>query len=358
MLKEILFRMKIKGQGIVNYDSDEQRYAISKTNLLRGMFHDENGKLVSNENIQLAKKVLYDDGTYKIKISSDCLRSEIFGKDIDVITPSIIACDNIFCSYLLSPVGIVRGYMFTEKNRDSYKRKSPFRITDAIQTNDAKSFLEICSKHGERSNNSMFYKENVGDIEYYAEGNIDICGLSFISADPIFDRLGMKSEWINTGIAEKILKKHYGDLADVKFGHFTRTNAAMMLDKSYCECGILLGNKLIEYLIKDTLTNILNMKREMRSSYAYTSCLEIKFVDDILAPNQSINSDEGWITITCDEDIKNLNINLSDSFYVESTDNDIKNRDKMQEEYNNMLKEQKDIEKTQKEKKTKIKIKI
>jgi hypothetical protein len=242
--------------------------------------------------------------------------------------------DVIYCNYLLSPVGLVRGYAFMDRVEGlSLKRKSPFTIIDAVQTNDTISHMEVGTTTGERNDTSLFYNEKVEDITYLTKGVFDLCRLKFISADPICDRLAIKDDWISTDLVNKSFKKHYGNIASPKYGHFTYVNRAKYVDKCYSEYGILLNDELVEYLVKRTLKNMLNMNIRKNNAFAYTSKLQVKLVDDITSMEQTMNSSKGWINIITMDDIDSLNLTNIEEFYVEGSDSDFKVREEMEKKY-------------------------
>ena len=79
-IKTIQFKLNLTGDGIVNFDSNEQKWIhINNTTGLSGN---------RNDNVSYAKKNFYKTNKldkdskeildYKIKISSDCLKKAIF----------------------------------------------------------------------------------------------------------------------------------------------------------------------------------------------------------------------------------------------------------------------------------------
>lgn len=215
-MKQVFFKLKLSGNGCVNFDdSSKQKELLEDLGII---------KWGTPNNIKLAKKVIYETDekdkngkpiyVYKIKISSDCLRHHIFEHEVDVVTPAVQMLDAIYCNYLLSQVGITRGYMFAS-SRDSgktLKRKSPLTIVDAIQTNNTKSnMFEVGITSGPRNETSLYSTEKIGDVEYETQGVIDLKTLSFISADELCDRMALRSEWIDNGLVDKVMKSHYGE---------------------------------------------------------------------------------------------------------------------------------------------------
>jgi len=327
MIKNILIKGELTGRGIVNFDSKEQRWVLMKHGI-------SNGKL--EENVKLGKKVFTktgkfkDDGTeiydYKVKISGDCLRKSIFDKDMEFASGYIVQDPFILANYMLSPVGLMRGYGFIARE-ETFKRKSPLTITDAIQVNDAKSELEIGTTTGERSDTSMFFSEKAGDMLYKFSGQIDMKALQFISADPCFDRLAINSDMIDSGEVDVIFSNHYGKKANVDYGIFS--SMGNFSSNSYGEYGIKLNNELCEVIVKHTLKNILSMNINRNNAYAATSGLKIKLVDNIIGVGQKMEDDDNWIELKSEADVDALNLKDIFSFYEKATDDEVKERDKM-----------------------------
>jgi hypothetical protein len=137
-VKNILFRLNIEGEGVVNFDSNDQKTMYNGTNLYKNYGATTN-------NVQYAKKNFYSDSegnlNFKLKISSDCIRHGLFAKDVLNQSPNIVSNELIYYSYIASPAMILRGYLFTDAKYAS-KRKSAITITSAEQSNGAVSHIE------------------------------------------------------------------------------------------------------------------------------------------------------------------------------------------------------------------------
>ena len=347
MLKNILIKGELSGRGIVNFDSNEQRYTLSKYGIANGL----------EKNVKLGKKVYEKtgrtkDGTdicdYKIKISADCLRHAIFEHDVDVINTAILQNPLITSMYMFSPVGIMRGYMFADRNA-TYKRKSPLTITDAIQYNEAKSSIEVGSTTGDRSDTSLYKSEKAGNMKYEFMGQIDVKQLQFISCDPFFDRMAFNSDWVDSGEVGVAIDNHYGDMEPPKFG--TYTSMARFFGKSYGEDGILLSEEICKYLIKKVLKDILSVNIVRNNAFAATSGLKIKLVDNIIANGQSAFDNDGWIELNTEEDIDALELGNLQVFFEEASDEEVEERNRIREKYEENVSERKEKKTFEKEEK-------
>lgn len=348
-LKAIKFRAKVKGNGIVNYDGDQKQLVLNhKFDTLIIPKKKDNSYV---DSVNFAKKALYknvetDEVDYRIKISSDCMRKAIFSED-EHINPAIVNSDSLFSVFTLSPVGLLRGYFNTDRNAAetgfSYSRSSPVTVTAAIQVPDedgnlAKSYIEACNSSGTRTDNSFFNRENVGDICYEFEGRIDIKKLQFISADPVFDRIGIKSDWVTSGLAQSRIKAHYGEDADFKCGIFS--SSVKNIGKAYCEHGILLGHNVQEKLIRYFFEHLINARIDRARAYAEVTDVEVAPVYDILEESE-------WVSV---DNASFLNDEYY-TFYEECSDDELCERTKMIEkhkEQENLRRDEKQAEREEK----------
>ncbi len=315
-LKRIAFRLNLKGQGIVNFSDNRQRWIFN--NLKE---KDEKGKDIihtmsyHHNNVSYAKKSFLNEKLdYKIMISSDCLRNAIFDRDYVAQSAVITHNKELLIAFLASPAAILRGFLLTENDKDTPKRKSAFSIVDAIQTCNAKSYLEAFSKSGEKiskktaedsADNSFFVKETIGEIEYKSNGIIDMENLQFVSLDQLFDRFAFNPDYFEK--FKEILKLRIPEF-DSNIGYFIRKGTSFQVP----EKGFMFNQEVTNILIKELLSRIVNIDIERTKAFAKIDLLEIKPIYDLLD-----NSEEGWIKITSEEQINKLNFNVFE-FYEES----------------------------------------
>lgn len=340
-IKNVNFEINLKGNGLVNFDSGDQKYLWNRES------KDGNKNKFSsidNNNVY-AKKVYYrtEDNKleYKNKISSDSLRNSIFRGDAIAVNPTISHNKNLLYQFIGSTVGLMRGYMFA--GDETIKRKSPLTITSAIQTNNAESYMEFHARSGQKKKNddsdksdtTIFNKETIGDITYKSEGFINIQSLEFISCDPIFDRYSFNSDDYNVlkFFLNKSLPNFNSDL-----GYYTLKTSAI----NVAEYGLKLTNEQIVYLIKETLKRILNINIVRATSYAKVESLKIELVTDVINPKNNV-----WVEIKTEEDIDNLQFEVEE-YYVLSDESEAK---KQREEIENSLNEK--LKKAAEEKKPK-----
>ena len=350
MVKSILFRYGIKGKGIVNYDSSEQKNIHNK--------YDSRFGREKNNNTNYGKKDFFEDKDgklyWKIKISSNCLRQNIFQRDAYSQSPSILKDDNILYSFISSPASLLRGYTFVNASTNlGLKRKSAIEISSATQTNNSISYIETHCKTGNKDNgmddvasDTLFYKETIGDIEYGGEGHIDLMQLCFISCSQEFDRYSFNPDHFN--LYSKYLKFYLsacGVEVDLKIGNYMIKNSTIKLSEE----GILLPNKVVNVLVREFFDRLIKLNIRRAGAHAVLSSLEYKLVEDPL--EDTISSEKGWVSIKNKHDIQNINFDM-DEFYIESSDEDVENTKLKVEEFNERDKKIRSDKKDQKKKKS------
>jgi hypothetical protein len=315
-VKHVNFKIELEGNGIVNYDSGDQKYLWNRESK-----EGNKNKFTSGDNNNMYAKKYYfrrEDGVlgYKIKISSDALRNAIFKGDAIATNPSITHHKSLLNSFIGSTMGLVRGYMFAGK-KETLKRKSPLTITSAIQTNNSESYMEFYSRSGgkkvgddsDKSDTTIFNKETIGDITYIAEGFINLQSLEFLSGDPIFDRYSFNSD------DYEILKTfliHTLPNFDGELGYYTLKTSVI----DVAEYGLKLTNEQIVFLIKETLKRMLQIRIDRATAYAKIKSLTVELVMDPLDSKKNI-----WVDINSNEDIDNLNFDVEESYVLADESN-------------------------------------
>lgn len=306
--KEILFRLNLQGNGIVNFDDTSQKFFLSKN-----VEWQENYK---NDNLKFSKKVFYKDRDtdgnevikYKLKIDSTCLRHALFENDCKISNPKVMINDELFAYYISSIVGIIRGFMFADK-KESFTRSSAITITSAIENSGAVPYMEVHTNYcvdgttakeekDDKKKTSLYYSENVGDTFYEAKGAIDLTRLQFMSCDPQFGRNSFKVEWIEgkDNLFEKVFKEHYGRVP-YEVGYYN-TNTGTYKSE-FSEHGIRFDNEFVSFLLKEILIRLATLKINRSIGYANACSLQCKAVTD----GFSTFNDEGWENIENEDDI-------------------------------------------------------
>lgn len=267
-----------KGNGCVNFDAGEQKFELMGMGLLKGKV---------NDNKSYAKKVYYKDAngntTFLYKVSSECVRHAIFSENMPYQSPTITAVPQVLYNALAMPSMLTRGYMIANKNF-ALKRKSPLTITDAVEDGEKRSVISfdfhtrcgeknVAKCEDESKDTTIYSVENVGNVTYKADGNIDLQELQFISADVLYDRMAVN---VDGGKFEKIYLdalKHNLPNFDPKFGYYFIKNT--IYQDEWAERGIMLNEESVDYLAKYILKNILNVKVVKRNAIFEIESLKI-----------------------------------------------------------------------------------
>jgi hypothetical protein len=156
MLKSILFKGTIKGNGIVNYDGKGQKWMLIKHK------SSEGGSELKFDNFKVAKHAFIKTGNddngkpqydVRLKISSNCLRNAIFQEDQPFQNSMILHSKKLLNMSIASVASLLRGYMFEQEGFTGLKRKSPVIITDAEQTGGSyprSTFIRLPVPKGQR----------------------------------------------------------------------------------------------------------------------------------------------------------------------------------------------------------------
>lgn len=348
-VKNILFKVELDGHGVVNYDSNDQKWMLDNTHLRN------NGK---RGNISYAKKNFYknydDKLSYKLKISSDALKHNMFRNDVIAQTPNIAHHDALLYSYIASPLSLVRGYLFANKT-ETVKRKGAITLSSAEQTCNAISKIEVFSRSGEKvandgssdkNDNSFYLKETVGNIKYEAMGSIDLMTLQFVSCDSVFDRYSFNPDKYH--LYKQFLSQKLSGF-DSELGYYQMKNTSIEIP----EYGILLNDKNIVQLVKYSLKKILNINIKKKDAFATVKTLKIKLVKK--PSEDTFNDDDGWVEITSEEDIDNLDFNPHIFYEFVDIEEAKQKRKEIKDEMERVLKEEKKKKQEEEKKKKKTK---
>lgn len=334
MSKAILFKLALKGNGVVNFDSASQKYMLEKC----GIKID-----TSKANYKLAKKSFTNqDGEEKVasslKISSTCLRHSLFEDDYKATNPTISRVDVCLADFISSVSGLLRGYMFTasgssskedsdEDKGESFILKSPITLTNAEECTGAIPIIEVnspsvpkTSTEDSKATPSFYFTENVGDVAYQAKGVIDFKQMQFMSDDPFLGRVSFKKEWLEGGkLFDKVFMNHYGRIPYTA-GFFTATKS--VFGERIAEHGVKFDEGFVRFLVCEALKRLLSISIKRAGAYAETSSLRIKVVNNSL--EDKFSSEDGWETVT-PELIEKLSKELViDDFYISASDKLVK----------------------------------
>lgn len=304
MIRTVLFRGRMKGKGIVNYDSRDQKW------VLRERFPEQRDYL-QHDNVKIAKHTFYVVGKKndspvwekRLYISADCLRQAIFGDDFPFQNTMIMQHPDLLLRVIATIPALVRGYFYAEEGKTALKRKSPLMITGAEQVAGGVSHFEINTMSGQKrqkedvdeaSDISMHYEEKIGDVEYIFDGAVDVRELQFISMSETYDRLA-----VNPDQCEKYrqyLKAHLGTaVGDMKY--YQMKSAVIKTPEE----GILLTQEQVVKIIQELVKRILSLRIQRSKGYAQISSLEVKLMTD---PFDNMEDEGGWFAIRKPQDLQ------------------------------------------------------
>lgn len=306
-IKTIVFKMVLEGRGIVNYDGNDNNMK-EFLNQRCGYGLDE-----KNNNFKFAKKTFikkdnYDeldgknDLEYKVKISSNLLRHDMFYGDSEMKTPKINLIPSMVCHYATSVEGLLRGFCILLENESTIK-SSALSISEAIQTNNSMPHMDFFSNDvpkekkidRDEKSTSIFMTETIGNIEYETKGLIDLQRLQYISSDPYLGRMAIKPSWLegNNPLFHNSMFKHYGHVFNINKEDFNYgdndlyslgywSSSSETIGEYFGEQGILLKEKFVKYLVKQMIKRMLEYKTIRANAYCMTKKLSIKVPKDAL----------------------------------------------------------------------------
>lgn len=271
-INKVSLIVDLNGYGLVNYNGSEV------PSRFYGQMKDANGR--PNQNGSFAKENIYtetitdsDGKTKEIKvpkkiISSNLLRKEILGDENSVNADKLISNDKLRVAFLSQDNVIARGFMCAGRSL-TLKRKGGVTVLDAEQTSNTVTWLETRTKEGERDGNSLHFKETCGDIEYQSEIFFDIKQLQFISIDDNYDRMSLTEKDVNGFINH--IDTRYGK-GNATLGNWGTTHLNVMGEQ-----GIVLNNKVVANIIRETIKRILTIDIKRANSFAKTSLVKVAF---------------------------------------------------------------------------------
>lgn len=314
--QRIIFKLSIKGNGIVNYDSVEQKWFLRK--------FEEFNKEFRTENLKFCKKSFEknnncsDDSsdkkspTGKVKIDSACIRYNIYKDISNIDNPNITHEDESLAKFIFSKVGITRGYLRQTQEKVTYKRASCLCITSAIDVSNQIPYMEVHTNYSvdgttkkeegnDKKKTSLYYSESVGEISYKAKGSINLNRLKFMSCSPEYGRMAFKDSWLegDNPLIEKIFIENYGYIP-YESGYYN-TNPLCHTNR-FPERGILFHDDFVREMVKFLLTQIRTLFIESATAMAYAVDMQAKIVTD----GFSVYDDKGWVSINSEEDIINF----------------------------------------------------
>ena len=299
-IKYVEFTAKASGFGVVNHNGNfdpDQSPNRSK----------EGGKNSDYENMVFPKK-----RGGQLYISNNCLRAHLFQDDArgfsqmerlghaknleDKVNNAITLTKPELSQRLgVSFLGLLRGYMLTEKGGEAIARETPLILSDFVNSTQNVNKQEVGINHLARdesgkASNSFYLSETWGDTEYDGKGAISIQKLQFISLDNRFGRCAIslstdvnipKEDEVKNLIDEllnnlvTIGEQHDidGKGAKVEYGIFQKKGALFKCP----EVGLLLNDIAIDILVAEMMERISSLEIIKGKGYMSVNELNVRF---------------------------------------------------------------------------------
>lgn len=226
--------------------------------------------------------------------------------------------DDLLTGFIASPMALLRGYLFATK-KSTIKHKGALTITSAEQTSNGRSKLETFTKSGEKTENSLFSKETIGDITYEASGFLNVQELQFLGCDATFDRYGLNPDYFET---YKTMFSNRHSSYDGELGYYQLKNSDVRIP----EYGVKISNDMVVYLTKWMLERIKSYHVLKNDAYARTAKLEYRYITD--GVNHNANP---WTEINSHDDINNISFVVDERYVAVDFDEAKELRDQIDE---------------------------
>lgn len=269
-LSTIKIQATLRGQGIVNFDSTDQKFMVNKS---------AGANIIAHDNTKIAKATYAKDAngniTRTVKVSSQCIRQALYCVKHN---PNIMYSQSLFNDYISSMASIVLGYMFANDKKGAAKRKSPLVVTDAQEVSGAIPTFNTHSNSGDRNDTSLYYVEEVGDTRFETTLLLDLSELKHIV---LSDTYGRNSVFPDGDEALKAkLREKYGEISE---GFFKMEGE----DGSVPEYGAELSDEAVVSIVKDLIARIKQLRIVRANGYLeFDSMKFFTFEDGAWTPMQ------------------------------------------------------------------------
>ena len=295
--KTILVKAEMIGHGIVQFDSNDQKWVHNRC---------KDVQLVRHNNVNLGKasfKVIGKDAKgddilqKTLKISGDGLRHAAHIEAMAYHTPNVALHPAIKVKFQGSVDAQQRGYFLADSKE---RRKSCYAITAATEISGARTIIETHARAGAKEVNagkevddagdtSFFARESVGETRYAFTAAISLEELGFIPISDLFDRRALVDDHVDAFRAE--LSQNIGMEVPAP-AYFIRKGSAYAVP----EKGIKLSDSAVKFLAIDLIKKLAGINiQKSQTGLAKVISLSVKVVSD---PLVDIEEDpEGWITV-------------------------------------------------------------
>ena len=246
----IKIQLTTKGQGIVNFDSTDQKFMLNKS---------AGANIITHDNTKIAKATYSKDANGNIvrtvKVSSQCIRQAIYCVKHN---PNIMYSQSLFNDSISSMAALVLGYMHAHEKKGTAKKKSPLVVTDAQEVSGAIPTFNTHSNSGDRNDTSLYYVEEVGDTRFETTLLLDLSELKHIV---LSDTYGRNSVFPDGEEALKAkLREKYGEISE---GYYKMEGE----DGSVPEYGAELSDEAVAAIVKDLIARIKQLRISRANGY-------------------------------------------------------------------------------------------
>lgn len=324
-VKSIKGEWLIKANTCVNFQGSEPLKELRRLGLYDGN---------DSENIKFATRT-YDAEThrkFKICIAGQCLRYGIY-ESTKLQAPSKVEDMGVLASVVVQPDLLLRGYTFLNDN-GRFNRKAAVSVSDAVETGEWRDAVttRIHTRSGEKiekkdrisdkSDTTLYYAENVGELTYKSNIAIDPQYLMFIPLSKDFDRQAFSNEGgVYEGIFLNELRVNFPGFEPSVKSYYRKGN---YLKDSACEDGVLLSKECVDMLIKRAIKSMLNLDIFRTDGCAETISLRLTVMH---------GKEKTHIDLTPDNEdlIDNYVFNYRDMYIEASEEQIIKNNERRKE---------------------------
>jgi hypothetical protein len=323
MIRTVFFKLTIDGVGVVNFDSENQKYLWNRMDKNSGV------EIARTNNVAFGKATYSRSGdklTRSPKISADALRHAMWENEMATIIPNVMHFDEMLLNALASPMLVTRGYMFAKDN-GTFKRKSPVVFSAAhaehdiaqleTHSNTTPKFKDddekilVDAKSQEDSATSFFSRETRGQLTYRSEGSVDLTELGFISLSDVHGRMALNPD--HQEEYRQLLKQRLGSDEDIPApAYYVKPFDVYKIP----EYGIKLTENQVRLLLKDLFQRIssINIQRTT-TGYARTQAVDVKLVQDPI--DDLFYEDDGWFVVK--EAGKRPNLSFIEGLTIDDT---------------------------------------
>ena len=280
LVKAIKFNLTLEGEGIVNFDSNDQKFLWNKISNVEKCRHNN----VSFGKGRYYEHIADDSNDVTLNktpiISADCLRHAMYEEEMGVFMLNVMHDQDLFLEVLAHSVLLQRGYLFAKDV--TLKRTSPIKLSYAKAIEYSKLALETFASsqpkvagEAEKGGTSFFKREVQGKVKYTTSGMIDLGELGFISVSDVHDRLAVHPDDVDKYLS--VLQRNLKEDLPLHVAYFNKRHDIFQIP----ERGIKLPDHVVLALTKDIIRRLASINiHRTTTGWAKCSQVDIQLVND------------------------------------------------------------------------------